>query len=146
MKFQYKFEKILDLREREKDLQLIAYENAVRHFEAVARQLYLLLKKKEDLEREQIRKIQEGLAVREIRLQQIFLDNLQKEIDELQEKVLIARQKMQFEQQKLMQKNIEVKKYEKIKEKEFAKFLEFVNQEDRKIMDELAMQVAARGK
>lgn len=146
MKFQYKFEKILDLREREKDLQIIAYENAVRHFEAVARQLYLLLKKKEDLEREQIRKIQEGLAVREIRLQQIFLDNLQKEIDELQEKVLIARQKMQFEQQKLMQKNIEVKKYEKIKEKEFAKFLEFVNQEDRKIMDELAMQVAARGK
>lgn len=146
MKFQYKFEKILDLREREKDLQLIAYENAVRHFEAVARQLYLLLKKKEDLERKQVRKIREGLAIREIRLQQDFLDNLQKEINELQEKILIARQKMQFEQQKLVQKNIEVKKYEKIKEKEFAKFLEFVNQEDRKFMDELAMQVAARGK
>lgn len=146
MKFHYKFEKILDLREREKDMQILAYEDAVRQFEKVAKELYRLLKKKEDVEAEQARKMQAGLIVREIRSHQNFLNSLQKDIDALQQKVMLARQKMQFEQQKLIQKNIEVKKYEKIKEKEFARFLELVNHEDRKTMDELAMQVAARGK
>ena len=112
MNFHYKFEKILDLREREKDVQMMAYEKAVQAFEEVATELYNLLKKKEELERKQARQIQRGLSVQEIRMQQNFLNSLQRDIDNLQQKVMIARQKMQFEHQKLVQKNIEVKKYE----------------------------------
>lgn len=146
MNFHYKFEKILDLREWEKDVQMMAYEKAVQAFEEVATELYNLLKKKEELERKQARQIQRGLSVQEIRMQQNFLNSLQRDIDNLQQKVMIARQKMQFEHQKLVQKNIEVKKYEKIKAKEYEKFLELLNHEDRKLMDELAMQVSARGR
>lgn len=146
MRFHYKFEKILALREREKDMQVLAYEDAIRHFEKVARKLYQLLKKKEDLEAERMRKMEYGLSVRELHLLERFLENLKNEIDDYQQRVILAREKMQFEQQKLIEKNIEVKKYEKIKEKEYSRFLEWVNQEDRKTMDELAMQVAARGK
>jgi flagellar FliJ protein len=53
---------------------------------------------------------------------------------------------MQEEEQRLIEKNIEVKKMEKMKSKEYEKFLRFLNMEDRKVMDEISMQIVAREK
>jgi flagellar FliJ protein len=145
MGFTYKFQRILTLREREKDEAIIAYEKAVRKFEEVAEKLYRLLKKKETLEEDRLNKIQRGLSVQELRLHQEFIANLEGEINIVQQAVIRARQAMQYEQKRILAKNIEVKKLEILKEKEYEKYIHLLAKEEEKQLDEIASKKVARG-
>jgi len=140
MPYQFKFEKIMKLKEREKDEALSFYNDSVKRFEEAAEKLYESLKKKEDLENYQSMKLEHGLPVQEIRHHQHFILNLQKTIDHYQKMVSNARNQMLFYQEKLMQKNIEVKKYEKMKEKGKIVFLEEVKHEEAMQMDDISIQ------
>ena len=140
MRYRFKFEKIMMVKEREKDEALSIYNDSVKRFEDVAEKLYESLKKKEDLENYQSSRLENGLSVQEIRHHQHFIVNLQKTIDYYQKMVINARNQMNFYQEKLMQKNIELKKYEKIKEKDKVVFLEELKQEEAKQMDDISIQ------
>ncbi|MBA9024868.1 flagellar export protein FliJ [Peribacillus huizhouensis] len=140
MIFQYKFDKILTIKENEKNDVLAKYNETIKKFEAVAEKLYKLLKKKEDLLQFQQEKLTQGLTVQEIRHNQQFMDNLENIITHYQKEVVQARQAMNIQQSKLMEKNIEVKKYEKIKEKDFQKFLERIKEGENKNMDEISIR------
>jgi flagellar protein FliJ len=140
MRYRFKFEKIMMVKEREKDEALSIYNDSVKRFEDVAGKLYESLKKKEDLENYQSLRLENGLSVQEIRHHQHFIVNLQKTIDYYQKMVINARNQMNFYQEKLMQKNIELKKYEKIKEKDKVVFLEELKQEEAKQMDDISIQ------
>ncbi|WP_338452050.1 flagellar export protein FliJ [Niallia oryzisoli] len=140
MGYQFKFEKIMAVKEREKNEALSTYNTSVKRFEEVAEKLYDLLKKKEDLESYQSMKLVSGLAVQEIRHHQHFIDNLQKSIEQYQQMVQNARNHMLFQQEKLMQKNIEVKKYEKMKEKGLHEFLEEIKHIEARQMDDISIQ------
>lgn len=138
MKYQYKFEKVLTFKEREKEEALSAYQNAIKTFEEVAEELYRLLKKKEDLELFQAEKLQTGSSVQEIRHYQRFIINMEKSIKYYQELVLNARNRMNWCETQLIEKNVEVKKYEKIKIKDYEKFLEQMKLEEDKVTDEIS--------
>lgn len=140
MGYHYKFEKIMSVKEREKNEALSAYNDSVKRFEEVAGKLYEMLKKKEDLERYQSMKLVSGLPVQEIRHHQQFIVNLQKSIEQYQKMVQNARNHMLFQQEKLMHKNIEVKKFVKMKEKDLSEFLEEVKQVESKQMDDISIQ------
>lgn len=140
MTYQFKFEKIMTLKEREKDEALSVYNESVKRFEEVAEKLYELMKKKEDLEEYQARRLVAGLPVQEIRHHQQFISNLQKTIDQYQKMVINARNHMDFHQEKLLRKNIEVKKYVKIKEKGKLEFLQEMKQDEAKQMDDISIQ------
>ncbi|WP_394232530.1 flagellar export protein FliJ [Niallia oryzisoli] len=140
MGYQFKLEKIMSVKEREKNEALTVYNDSVKRFEEVAEKLYELLKKKEDLESYQSMKLVSGLPVQEIRHHQQFIVNLQKSIEQYQQMVLNARNHMIFQQEKLMQRNIEVKKYEKMKEKGLREFLDEVKQVEAKQMDDISIQ------
>lgn len=140
MRYQYKFEKILTLKEKEKKDAYARYSEALKAFEEVAEKLYRLLKKKEDLLAFQQEKLISGLSVQEIRHQQVFLDNLEKIIEHYQKEVIQARNKLNLFQNILHEKNMEVKKYEKIQEKDFNKFLEIIKINENKQMDEISIQ------
>lgn len=140
MKYQYKFSRILTLKEREKDETLASYKDSVKKFEEVAEKLYELLKKKEDTEAYQSSRIQGGLPVQEIRYYQQFITNLEKSINHYQKMVINARNRMNLYQEKLMDKSIEVKKYEKIREKDFIQFVEEQNRAESKQMDDISIQ------
>ena len=73
MAYQFKFEKIMKLKEREKDEVLSAYNESVKRFEEAAESLFRSLKKKEDLESYQRSKLENGLSVQEIRHHQTFI-------------------------------------------------------------------------
>lgn len=141
MKYEYKFEKILTIKEREKDEALNIYTQSVKRFEEAAEKLYELLKKKEDLENHQTSRLVSGLPVQEIRHHQYFIQNLEKTINHYQQIVINARNHMNFYQEKLMEKNIEVKKYEKIKEKDLLNFSENLKQIEGKQMDDISIQM-----
>lgn len=140
MIYKYKFEKLLIIKEKEKSDARIRYEEAQKFFEQVAEKLYKLFKKKEELIDFQQIKLSSGLSVQEIRHNQLFMDNLEKLIDQCQKEVIQARHKMNIEQERLKEKNIEVKKYEKIKEKDFQKYLQVVKVAENKQMDEISIQ------
>ncbi|OIK15283.1 flagellar export protein FliJ [Bacillus sp. MUM 13] len=140
MIYKYKFDKILTIREKEKEDALAKYHGALKEFEEAAEKLYKLLKKKEDLQKFQEEKLNKGLSVQEIRHNQSFMDNLEKLIEHSQLQVLQARERMIRQQESLMQKNMEVKKYEKMKETDFIRFLDIIKADENKNMDEISIR------
>lgn len=140
MIYKYKFEKVLTIKEKEKSDAQVKYDEALKSFEQVAEKLYRLFKKKEELIDFQQIKLSIGLSVQEIRHNQLFMDNLEKLINQCQQEVIQARHRMNFQKEILKEKNIEVKKYEKIKEKDIQKFHEVVKVAENKQMDEISIQ------
>jgi flagellar FliJ protein len=140
MRYQFKFEKVMKIKEREKDESLAKYNESVKRFEEVAEKLYEFLKQKEDLQSYQSAKLKSGLSIQDIRHHQRFILNLETTIDHYQKLVQNARNQMLFYQEKLMEKNIEVKKYEIMKEKDRLVFLEELKQLEAKQMDDISLQ------
>ena len=140
MSYQFKFEKILTIREREKEEASSAYNQSVTRFEEAAEKLYELLKRKEDLEAYQADKIATGLSVQEIRHHQQFVGNLAKTIEHAQKMVQNARNSMVYFQEKMLEKNMEVKKFVKIKEKDHTNYLALERAAEAKQMDDISLQ------
>ena len=140
MHYQYKFEKILTLKEKEKNDSESKYTEAVREFESEAENLYQMLKKKEELLDLQSEQLKFGLSVQQVRYNQHFLENQEKLISHYQKRVMETRSKMHFYHQLLVEKSVEVKKYEKIKEKDFQRYFNSVKYEENRQMDEISIQ------
>ena len=140
MHYQYKFEKILTIKEKEKNDSKSRYTEAVKEFESEAENLYQMLKKKEELLDSQSEQLKLGLSVQQVRHNQHFLENQEKMIAHYQKRVMETRSKMQFYHQLLIEKNVEVKKYEKIKEKDFQRYFNTVKYEENRQMDEISIQ------
>jgi flagellar FliJ protein len=140
MKFNYKFEKILNLKAQEKDSVLKQYEEAKNIFENVANKLYEYLLKKEELINTQENLLLDGLTIYEIKQQQLYIQNIEKLISDFQTRVIEARHNMQMHEQILIEKNIEVKKYEIMKDKSFVSYLEQIKLVENTQMDEISIQ------
>jgi len=122
--YQFKFAKVLTIREQEKSETELAYKESVSAFEKVATELYSLLKKKEDTMDTQNSLLVSGLSVDNIYHYSNYIEGLQKRIDIVQKEVIQARSKMNWMEDKLLEKSLEVKKFEKIKEKDLTQFNE----------------------
>lgn len=139
MSYHFRYQSIINLKENEKNQVMTEYEKSVEDFEKVAQKLYECLKKKEDLEKAKAEKLDKGLSVQEMRHYQQFVTNLEKTIEHYQKLVTLARNKMHEKQQLLMNKNIELKKYEKIKENDFEKYKEQQKNDERRELDQVAI-------
>lgn len=140
MGYQFRFQKIMDIKESEKEKSLAEYNQSVHDFENVAHKLYDSLKQKEVLEENTISKLNQGMSVQEIRHYQQFVTNLEKTITHYQKLVLLTRNRMNEKQVKLMQHNLEVKKYEKLKNKQQEDYSFNMKQLENKHMDDLSIQ------
>lgn len=136
--YTYRFDKLLTIREQEKKETEMAYKEAVRDFEEVATKLYDLLKKKEDLISFQQERLKLGSSIDEIHHYARFIDSLEKTIADVQQKVVQARAKMNWYEERLLEKNIEVRKYEKMREKDFEVFKIEQNRLETIQLDELS--------
>lgn len=138
MKYHYRFEKILDVKEQEKTESEIAFKESIQVFEEIATKLYELLKKKEDLTAYQQERLQVGSSIDEINHYSKFIDSLEKTIEDVQQKVVQARAKMNWHEQKLLEKNLEVRKYEKMRENDFERYKEDQQRIEAIQLDELS--------
>ncbi|MEI5906174.1 flagellar export protein FliJ [Bacillus spongiae] len=138
-KFQFKFDKVLILKEQEKEETVYHFQDSVRQFEKTAEKLYNALKKKEDLETYQSNQLVNGFPVQEVRHYQMFITNLEKSIVFYQDQVIKARNKMKWLEQKVTEKNIEVKQYEKMKENDYKVFTINQQKQENKVLDELSV-------
>ncbi|MBQ0139897.1 MAG: flagellar export protein FliJ [Kurthia sp.] len=133
-RYEYRFTPVMVIKEQEKSEAEMAYKQSVSVFEKVATALYDALKKKEDLLEFQQQKMQSGLSIVEMHNYANFLVSMEKKIAELQNKVMQARSKMDWFENKLIEVSLEYKKYEKMKERDFETFLK---EEDRLEMIQL---------
>lgn len=138
LQYKYRFEKVLTIREQEKQQTEMAYKESVQAFEQVATKLYELLKKKEDLLNDQAEKLKTGSTIHEIHHFASFIDSLEKSINDVQQKVMQARTKMNWHEQKLVEKSLEVRKFEKMREKDFESFKDEQNKAEMLMLDELS--------
>ena len=120
--YKYRFDKVITVKQQEKDQTEIAYKDASKSFEDVATKLYNLLRKKEDLIVFQEKKLAQGASIDEIHHYSRFLDSVEKSIDDTQQKVIRARSKMEWHKDKLLEKSLECRKYEKMKEKDYQTY------------------------
>ncbi|KAA0966513.1 flagellar export protein FliJ [Sporosarcina sp. ANT_H38] len=116
--YNYRFDKVLTYREQEKTETEVEFKGSVEAFETVANKLYDLLKKKEDILVAQQIKMTIGFSVNEIHHYSRFIGSLEKRIAEMQQQVIQARSKMNWYENKLLEKTLEVRKFEKMKEKD----------------------------
>ncbi|WP_453996948.1 flagellar export protein FliJ [Bacillus nitroreducens] len=140
MSYKFKFQKVMSIKENEKNQILADYKTSVKEFEEAAESLYETLKKKEVLEENQRTQLQFGLSIQSIRHQQSFITGLERTISYYQQLVIRARQKMQQLQDLLTEKNIEVKKYEVMNEKELAIYEGQLKIQESQMMDEISIQ------
>ncbi|WP_342578305.1 flagellar export protein FliJ [Psychrobacillus sp. FSL K6-2843] len=136
--YQYKFAKVLTVREQEKSETEIAYKESVNSFEEVATELYNLLKKREDTLDAQNNLLVNGLSIDGIHHYSNFLEGLQKRIEVVQKEVVQARAKMNWYEEKLLEKSLEVRKFEKIKEKDFENFQQEQFRLESIVLDEIS--------
>jgi len=135
----YRFENVLTIREQEKNETEMAYKESVRSFEEVAMKLYDLLKKKEDLIAFQQDRLTVGSSIDEIHHYARFIDSLEKTIADVQQKVIQARAKMNWHEDKLLEKNLEVRKFEKMREKDFKLFQQEQDRIESLFLDEISL-------
>lgn len=136
--YTYRFEKILVVKDQEKTESELAFKESVQVFEEIATKLYDLLKKKEDLISYQQERLKVGSSIDEINHYSKFIDSMEKTIEDVQQKVVQARAKMNWHEQKLLEKNLEVRKYEKMRENDFEHFKEEQLRVEAILLDELS--------
>ncbi|MEK4522592.1 flagellar export protein FliJ [Psychrobacillus sp. FSL W7-1457] len=136
--YQYKFAKVLTVREQEKSETEIAYKESVNAFEQVATELYNLLKKRESTLDTQNDLLSNGLSIDGIHHYSNFLESLQKRIEVVQKEVIQARSKMNWYEERLLEKSLEVRKFEKMKEKDFESFQQEQYRLEAIVLDEIS--------
>lgn len=139
MAYSFKFQKLLELKENEKDQSFAEYQHSVSEFEKVAEKLYESMNKKETLEKNKEVKLQSGMSVQEMRHYQQFVTNLENTIHHYQKLVSMKRNEMNEKQHDLTEKNIELKKFEKMKEKQLEMFLIRNKANEMKEMDDISI-------
>ena len=136
--YHYRFEKVMTFKEQEKNETESAYKESIESFETIATELYDLLKKKEDVMAEQTKKMVIGFAVNEIHHYARFIESLEAKISSVQKQVIQARGKMKWYEERLLDKTIEVKKYEKMREKDREAYQEEMERKESEQLDELS--------
>ncbi|OIJ13163.1 flagellar export protein FliJ [Anaerobacillus alkalilacustris] len=141
MSFQYTLQKVLEVRENDKLVAEKEFAIATRQFEEVATRLYELLKKKEDYENHYNNRIEAGIPIFQIQQSYSLLTRLQEQIDQLQYTTQKARENMNRKQNLLVEKSIELKKYEKMKQIKYEEYLEEEKRLENTLMDEISIQL-----
>ncbi|MHA6258709.1 flagellar export protein FliJ [Sporosarcina sp. CAU 1771] len=136
--YNYRFEKVLAFREQEKVETESEYKNTVDAFEAVATDLYELLKQKENTISKQQAHLETGSTINEIHYYVRFIESLEKNIHTTQQKVIQARSKMNWYEDKLLERTIEVKKFEKMKENDRENYRTEMEYREAGLLDELS--------
>ncbi|MCT8139822.1 flagellar biosynthesis chaperone FliJ [Anaerobacillus sp. CMMVII] len=140
MSFQFTLQKVLEVRENEKLKSEKEFTQATRQFEEVATKLYELLKKKENYQSKYSQRIENGIAIFELQQFHTILLQYQKQIDHLQYYTQKARENMNRKQEQLVEKTIELKKYEKMKQIKHELYIEESKRKENILMDEISVQ------
>lgn len=139
MAFQYRFERILKVNESEKKQLEQIYQELFRLLEAQGQKLIDLMKKKETLVNQLEGQKKKKISVMGVRDHLQTLEYIGSQIIAEQEKYETIRERLEKFKAVLMDKSIEVKKYEKLRELHFDHYLSEMKRNEERQMDETAL-------
>ncbi|QKS71437.1 flagellar export protein FliJ [Paenalkalicoccus suaedae] len=139
MSFTYQLQKVLEIKEYEKAAAEKEFSDSVRSFEESAKELYAMLKRREELIDQTQQQIMQGMSIAFIQQNEQTISFLEQEIGKLQKITQKARREMQEKESFLTVKSVDLKKYERMKEIEFERYVEHEKQEEMKFLDEVSV-------
>ncbi|MFE7061897.1 flagellar export protein FliJ [Bacillus haimaensis] len=134
-----RLEKILFVKKAEKELASTEYQDAISQFENEGQQLYDLLKRKEQLEGSLQDRLQHGIPIENLKQQQFFIGNLEKNVLNQQRKVSHARAFMNLKEERLKEQSIECRKYEVLDDKQKLFIKQNENRIETSFIDEMSI-------
>ncbi|HET7579064.1 MAG TPA: flagellar export protein FliJ [Bacillales bacterium] len=138
MNFHFTLEKVLSVKENEKNMLEVEYRNAYQDFEQIAKALYEFLQQKETLENQQLEGMTRGTAIEEIRKLQTSVELLERKIDHYEVLYQNARQNAEQKKGLLLEQAIDVKRYEKLRDLEYDQFIKKNKAEEMSKLDEIS--------
>jgi flagellar FliJ protein len=132
-------DQVLDYKHHEKEMTHKEYIDRQSLFEEIGYELYGLLKRKELLQQEQVDRIEGGAQISMLQQINQYIGRLDEQVKLLQIKLQEARENMDHTYDRLIHQTIDVKKYEKLKEKQLQRFQDHVKSEEMRSIDEIAV-------
>lgn len=139
MPFEFSLQRLLNLTDGEKSQLEYEYGRVYNMLEAVAEKLLQLLNKRDQINDSLEEKImKQGTPVSLLRKQRLYLDTLENLILEQQARYNEIRNELEKNKALLLEKSIEVKKFEKLKHREATVYRKNTNIRELRDLDEVA--------
>ncbi|MGG3466015.1 flagellar export protein FliJ [Neobacillus pocheonensis] len=139
MSFQFRFEKILTMKEKEKESALNEMNVVKRIKESAENQLLDLIRKKDGYEKDYQRFLQGSITITDMKEREQYLLFLNKQIEKAKTKVFDITREFNLKKTQLLTKNQEEKMWSTWREKSFEEYTEKVNREEQNLLDEMAV-------
>ncbi|MCM3763583.1 flagellar export protein FliJ [Neobacillus niacini] len=139
MSFQFRFEKILTMKEKEKESALNEMNVARKTKELAEQQLLELVKRKESYLRDYQTSMRTSLTVTEIQEREQYLLFLNKQIERERTKVENLTRELALKNQLLLAKNQEEKMWSTWRDKSYDAYAENLKREEQSVLDEMAV-------
>lgn len=139
MSFQFRFEKILTMKEKEKESALNEMNVARKTKELAEQQLLELVNRKERYLRDYQTSMRTSLTVTEIQEREQYLLFLNKQIERERTKVENLTRELALKNQLLLAKNQEEKMWSTWRDKSYDAYAENLKREEQSVLDEMAV-------
>ena len=137
MKYKFRFEKILEIKEKLEESKKMEISEINNTIDNIKFQIEELNKIKETKNCKIKENMNEGTSINEIKLMNEFINLINIKIKKLLEDLKVAQNKLDVKKNEYIQIMREKKTFEKIKEKDIVKFNEKVKKEEEKFVDQI---------
>jgi flagellar FliJ protein len=138
MSFVYSFQKILDMKEKEKEQAAVNYNKSVQALQSEEQRLAHLEQDKYELEQRVLQQ-ESNISLAQLKSHYEYIGHLQRLIEVANESKVQAEKEVEAKQFILFERTIDQKIWEKLKEHSFEKYREKINLQEQKEMDEMAV-------
>jgi flagellar FliJ protein len=138
MSFVYSFQKILDMKEKEKEQAEVNYSKSIRVLQQEQQRLDSLKSNKKYLE-ERMLQGEQNISLAELKTNYEYIGHLQRLITQANESKELAEKDVEAKQSILSERAIDQKIWEKLKEQSFEKYKEELRKKEQKELDEISV-------
>lgn len=139
MSFQFRFEKIVTMKEKEKESAFHEMNVIKTIKETAEHQLLELLEKKDSYIRDYQNMMRSSLRVTDIQEREQYIHFLNKQIDRIRKKISEFTKEFNMKKNLLLAKNQEEKIWSTWREKSFEEYTARINKEEQNQLDEMAV-------
>ena len=143
-KFQFSFQKILDLKEKNREQEEWNYARLLQLLSEEKNKLLHFSNSKQEQQKIMLDEQINGVSIIEINQKQLYVNYLDQSINNQKEKIKNVERSIKKKQIELLDLKIDEKKWNKLKEKKFEEFSLKSNQIEQNELDEIANKLLFR--
>lgn len=138
MSFVYSLQKVLDMKEKEKEQAEISYSKSMQALKQEEERLHHLEQNKKQMEQQMLQK-EKSISLAELKTNYEYIGHLQRLIIQANESKVRAEKEVEMKQFILSERTMDQKIWEKLKENSFEKYKDNMRLIEQKELDEIAV-------